>query len=89
MIQYKTVAGPIELTITRKESYADAVRQYAAIIDREAKGGWKLDCIQQVPVTKSAGCLVSLLNMIPIISIFFGQTDTTVYFNMLVFSKEE
>ncbi len=79
MIQYKTVAGPVGLTIARKESYADAVKQYAAIIDREAIGGRKLDCIQQIPVTKKAGCLGSL----------FGQSDVTVYFNMLVFSKED
>ncbi len=79
MIQYKTVAGPVGLTIERKESYADAVKQYAAIIDREAVGGWELDCIQQIPVTKKAGCLAAL----------FGASDTTVYFNMLVFKKED
>lgn len=79
MVKYKTVAGPVGLTITRKESYADAVKQYAAIIDREAVGGWELDCIQQIPVTKSAGCLGSIL----------GQSDVTVYFNMLVFVKRD
>jgi len=79
MVQYKTVAGPIGLTITRKESYADAVKQYAQIIDTEAVGGWKLDCIQQIPVTQKAGCLAGL----------FGSGDVTVYFNMLVFVKED
>jgi hypothetical protein len=79
MAQYKTVAGPVGLTITRKESYSDAVKQYAAIIDREAVGGWELDCIQQIPVTQSAGCLGGL----------FGQKDVTVYFNMLVFVKRD
>ena len=79
MAQYKTVAGPIGLTIERNDSYANAVKQYATIIDREAVGGWKLDCIQQIPVTKKAGCLGSLL----------GQADTTIYFNMLVFCKED
>ena len=79
MKQYKTVAGPVGLTITRKESYADAVKQYAAIIDREAVGGWELDCIQQIPVTRNPGCLASLL----------GQKEVTIYFNMLVFAKED
>lgn len=79
MAQYKTVAGPVGLTITKKESYADAVKQYAAIIDREAVGGWKLDCIQQIPVTKKAGCIAGLL----------GSPDITVTFNMLVFVKED
>ena len=79
MAQYKTVAGPVGLTITKKEFYADAVKQYAAIIDREAVGGWKLDCIQQIPVTKKAGCIAGLL----------GSPDITVTFNMLVFVKED
>ena len=57
MAQYKTVAGPVGLVIERKDSYADAVKKYAEIIDKEAVGGWQLDCIQSIPVTKRAGCL--------------------------------
>lgn len=79
MAQYKTVAGPVGLTITRKDSYESAVKQYASIIDKEAVGGWELDCIQQIPVTKKAGCLLSLL----------GAKEETVYFNMLVFIKRD
>ena len=79
MVQYKTVAGPVGLTINKKDSYADAVKQYAAIIDREAVGGWKLDCIQQIPVTKRNGCIAALM----------GNPVTTINFNMLVFSKED
>lgn len=79
MIQYKTVPGPVGLTIKKKDSYESAVRVYSDIIQREAVGGWKLDMIQQIPVTKKAGCIASL----------FGSHDTTVYFNMLVFSKED
>ncbi len=79
MAQYKTVAGPIGLTIGKKDSYASAVKQYAAIIDNEAVGGWKLDCIQQIPVTRQTGCIASLL----------GAKEETVYFNMLVFVKED
>ena len=79
MVQYKTVAGPVGLTISKSDSYADAVKQYAAIIDREAVGGWKLDCIQQIPVTKNNGCIAGLM----------GNPTTTISFNMLVFSKED
>ena len=79
MVQYKTVAGPVGLTINKKDSYADAVKQYAAIIVREAVGGWKLDCIQQIPVTKNNGCIAALL----------GNGTTTINFNMLVFCKED
>lgn len=79
MAQYKTVAGPVGLTISRKDSYSEAVRQYADIINREAVGGWKLDCIQEIPVTKNNGCIASLL----------GNGSTTISFNMLVFIKED
>ncbi len=83
MKQYKTVAGPIGLTIKKKDSYADAVRQYAAIIDREAVGGWELEFIQEIPVVKDNGCLASILSI-------FGAANSSdsVRFNMLVFSKE-
>ncbi len=78
MVQYKTVAGPVGLTITQNESYAAAVKQYADIINREAEDGWKLCCIQEIPVTKNNGCLSAIL----------GNAATTVKFNMLVFSRE-
>lgn len=79
MAQYKTVAGPVGLTIDRKDSYENAVKSYAAIIDKEAVGGWVLDCIQTIPVTKKPGCLASLL----------GIKEETVTFNMLVFRKDD
>ena len=79
MAQYKTVAGPVGLTISKKDSYSEAVKQYADIINREAIDGWKLDCIQEIPVTKDNGCLASLAN----------NATTTVTFNMLVFVKED
>ncbi len=79
MAQYKTVAGPVGLTIAKNDSYTAAVNQYAEIINREAVGGWKLDCIQEIPVTKNNGCLASLGN----------NATTTITFNMLVFVKED
>ena len=79
MAQYKTVAGPVGLTISQKESYTEAVKKYADIINAEAVGGWKLDCIQEIPVTQSNGCLASMN----------GNGATTIRFNMLVFVKED
>ena len=78
-MQYKTVAGPIGLTIGSKDSYETAVRSYADIIQREAVGGWELLLIQEIPVSKNNGCLQALL----------GNPTTTVTFNMLVFKKED
>jgi hypothetical protein len=79
MAQYKTVAGPIGLTISKKDSYSEAVRQYADIINHESVDGWKLDCIQEIPVTKNNGCISGLA----------GNAATTIRFNMLVFVKED
>lgn len=79
MAQYKTVAGPVGLTIGSKDSYDKAVRAYADIIQREAVGGWELAMIQEIPVYKQAGCLAAL----------FGDRGTLVTFNMLVFKKED
>lgn len=56
-MQYKTVAGPVGLTINKKDSYTEAVRQYADIIQREATGGWRLVLIQEIPVVKKNGVL--------------------------------
>ena len=83
MIQYKTVAGPIGLTIKKDDSYEDAVKQYAAIIDREAVGGWELLFIQEIPVVKDKGCLAGLLSLIG-----WGSSEEQITFNMLVFVKK-
>lgn len=88
MVQYKTVAGPVALTVTGKQDYSEGVRAYAEIIQREAVGGWELHCIEQIPVTKQPGCIFQLLNKIPILNIF-GKESTTIYFNMLVFVKRD
>ncbi len=87
MKQYKTVAGPVGLTIGKKDSFSGAVQQYAAIIENEVAGGWQLEFIQEVPVTKDKGCLTKIVSMIPFIGSFFSPYET-ITFNMLVFSKE-
>ena len=83
MKRYKTVAGPAALTIDKKGSYTAAVGQYASIIEQEARDGWVLDFIQEVPVQKNNGCLAGLLA-----SFGIGAATETVTFNMLVFSRD-
>ncbi|ULQ58658.1 hypothetical protein K7I13_08805 [Brucepastera parasyntrophica] len=86
MTQYKTVAGPVGLTISNKETYADAVKQYASIIDKEVVGGWKLDCIQQIPVTQTAGCFSALFGKkakLYILICLFLLKKTKFYFSQL------
>ena len=79
MLQYKTVAGPVRLTISKNENYQEAVGMYADIINREAAAGWQLVMIQEVPVTKQlGGCLAAL---------GIGAATETITFNMLVFVR--
>ncbi len=82
MMQYKTVAGPIGLTISKNDSYSKAVGQYASIIQAEAVDGWELLFIQEIPVTKDKGCLAGCLAAIGV-----GTQYEQVTFNMLVFSR--
>ena len=83
MAQYKTVAGPIGLSIKKNDSYENAVKQYADIINREASGGWDLVFIQEIPVTKNKGCIAALLAVVGI-----GSAYEQLTFNMLVFEKK-
>lgn len=79
MKEYKCIPAPVGLILGKKGSYNNAVNSYAEIINKETHGGWELIIIQSVPVTAKAGCLASLL----------GSSDTTTYFNMLVFAKDK
>ena len=76
--QYKTVAGPVGLTVSKNTNYTDGVTTYADIIARESYGGWVFDSIHEIPVTKNNGCIAALM----------GRGSTTVYFNMLIFRRE-
>lgn len=83
-MQYKTVAGPVNVIIKRNEDYAQAIQSYASIIDYNSKGGWELVFIQQVPVTKDKGGCAGCLE-----SIGFGSRYESMTFNMLVFAKKD
>lgn len=79
MKEYKCIPAPTGLKIDAKGSYNAAVNSYADIINKETQGGWTLDFIQSVPVTQDPGCIRAL----------FGAPSITLFFNMLVFSKEK
>ena len=83
-MQYKTVAGPVDVRIRRNEDYVQAIQSYASIIDYNAKGGWELVFIQQVPVTKDKGGCAGCLE-----SIGIGSRYESMTFNMLVFAKKD
>ena len=83
-MQYKTVAGPVGLTIKKNDSYEAAVKQYADIINREAADGWSLLMIQEIPVTKDKGCGAAILSLVGLATAY-----ETITFNMLVFVKRD
>lgn len=78
MAQYKCVPAPKNLVIDSKGSYDAVIRSFADLINQELQGGWKYYSMENIAVTQKLGCLAGL----------FGQKETTVYFNMLIFVKE-
>ena len=79
MAQYKCVAGPGVLSIKKINQLQDAVASYGDIITREAAGGWELDGIYPIQITKKAGLFASLI---------IGLSDDNYELNMLVFKKD-
>lgn len=78
MAQYKCVPAPKEIVIDNKGSYDNAIRDFATLINKEAKDGWKFHSMENIAVTQNPGCL----------GMFLGQKGQTLHFNMLVFVKE-
>lgn len=83
-MQYKTVLGPLGMKITKNDSYDEAMKGYAAILNREAVGGWRLVQIQEVPIVEDKGCMAGCLASIGIGSRYNERT-----FNMLVFERND
>lgn len=77
-MQYKCVPAPKEIEIGRGGDYDSAIRSFADLINRETEGGWKFHSMENIVVNQKPGCLAGLL----------GQKETSVSFNMLVFSKD-
>jgi hypothetical protein len=77
-MEYKCIPGPTSLHIDAKGSYDEAVRSYSGIINKEVAGGWKFHSLSQIPVTRHPGCFAACC----------GKKAETIYFNMLIFSKE-
>ena len=79
MAQYKCVPGPGALAIKKIDQMRDAVATYGDIILRETAGGWELESITPIQITKKAGLLGKLI---------VGLSDDNFELNMLVFKKD-
>jgi len=87
-MQYKCVPAPKSITVGKGGVHEDGVRAYADLINSETSGGWKFHSLENISITQDPGCISALLYKIPIIGGLLGKPPTTVYFNMLIFSKE-
>ena len=72
MKQYKAVAGPKNISVSKGDSQA-AFNTFADIINSNATGGWEYHSMETITVTENPGC--------------FQQPVSTNYY-MLIFSRE-
>lgn len=71
MKQYRTVAGPVNISVDKGNSQA-AFQIFADIINREAAQGWEYHSMETITVTEKPGCI--------------GQPISTSYY-MLIFAR--
>lgn len=72
MKQYKTVAGPQNISVAKGNAQS-AFDLFANIINKEAATGWTYHSMETISVTEKPGCIGS---------------PVTTYYYMLVFEKE-
>lgn len=72
MKEYKTVAGPKEIQVS-KGSIQSAFDLFADIINRNAVSGWQYHSMESIAITEKPGCM---------------QQPITRYYYMLVFERE-
>lgn len=72
MKQYKAVAAPKEITVSKGDTQS-AFNAFANIINREAQQGWTYHSMNNIAVTEQPGCF---------------QQAVTVNHYMLIFYRE-
>lgn len=72
MKQYKAVAGPKNISVSKGDTQA-AFETFAAIINREAQQGWIYHSMNTITVTEQPGCM---------------QQPVPVNYYMLIFVRE-
>ncbi len=77
MKQYKTVAGPMNISVSKGNTQG-AFNMFADIINREASMGWEYHSMEVIAVTEKPGCALMAL---------FSPPVTTNYY-MLIFARE-
>ena len=72
MKQYKAVAGPRNVSVTKGNTQA-AFDAFANLINAESTGGWTYHSMETISVTENPGCL---------------QQPVTTNYYMLIFVRE-
>ena len=72
MKQYKAVAGPKNISVSKGDTQA-AFETFASIINREAQQGWIYHSMNTITVTEQPGCM---------------QQPVPVNYYMLIFVRE-
>lgn len=72
MKQYKTVAGPTNISVSKGNTQA-AFNLFADIINREATGGWEYHSMESITVTEKPGCFQQAIPMIYYMLIFVRE----------------
>ena len=72
MKQYKTVAGPQNISVAKGNTQA-AFDMFASIINKEATNGWEYHSMETITVTEKPGCL---------------QQPVPINYYMLIFSRD-
>ena len=72
MKEYKTVAGPKNISVNKGDIQA-ALDVFADIINKHSKAGWSYHSMETISVTEKPGCF---------------QAPITTYYYMLIFERD-
>lgn len=72
MKEYKTVAGPKNISVNKGDIQA-ALDVFAEIINKHSKNGWSYHSMETISITEKPGCF---------------QAPMTSYYYMLIFERD-
>lgn len=72
--EYKTVPGPVVLSIKNEKEADSAIRNFGSMINAEAQGGWEFYSMESISTSEAQGCMGT------------GGRKETVY-KMLIFRR--
>ena len=74
MKEYKAVAGPKNISDAKGDTQA-AFNSFAALINKEATGGWQYHSMETITVTEKPGCFQNPIPLNYYMLIFVRETE--------------